>query len=62
MNNSLIVLEESFELKKINQTNMDTYTRLSNLPRIRFYVQILNQNPSSPIYCLRRGPLIGIRN
>ena len=41
---------------------MDTFTRLLNLPRIRFYSQILNQKPSSPIYCLRRDPLIGVKN
>ena len=40
---------------------MDTYTRLLNLPRIRFYIQILNQNPLSPIYCLHRDPLIDIK-
>ena len=38
MNNSLIFSEENFEFKKINQTNMETYTRLLNLPRIRFYI------------------------
>ena len=37
---------------------MDTDTRLLNLPRIRFYIQILNQNPLSPIYCLRRDPIL----
>ena len=61
MNNSLIFLEESFEFEKQYQTNMDTYTRLLNLPRVRFYIQIFNQNPSSPNYCLRRDPLFGIK-
>ena len=28
---------------------MDTYTRLLNLPRIRLYIQILNQNPAIKI-------------
>ena len=62
MNNSLIFSEESFELKiKLNVHGHNIH-KASESAKNPFYIQILNQNPSSPNYCLLYDPLIGIKN
>ena len=62
MNNSLIFLEESFDFKKIKPNEREHIHKASESSKNPFYIQILNQNPSSPIYCLRRDPLIGLKS
>ena len=62
MNNSLIFSDESFEFKKIKSNEHEHIHKASESAKNPFYIQILNQIPSSPIYVLLSDHLIGIKN